>query len=142
MTVGPKRAKLRMRIERPSHIRVIACACECHLPSFFPRMALIFGHPKGYLPAGVVRLRTCLSGTDDSPRSIGLDVNRPHIVVVIRGGHGLELPAITEPVGDGPDAGIVLRSGFIAFAGNVQNDRAVMLVVGNVVYVDFDPSVS
>src|SRR5690625_4698765 len=106
--IRPDSIKLRMGFYRSSHVRMVKIAATGKFFDLLPEVSLIVALPHGLFASGVVGLRACLRRGDNTPGALLFNIQRAHVIVIIRGGNIVNLPFITCPTSRMPGSRIIL----------------------------------
>src|SRR3954471_16972638 len=111
VSVGPKRIKLRIRVDGSPWICMVQFAVVSELLRCGPRSAFVGTCPYDDFPARAKRLWSGVGGRDDSPKPI-FYIQRAKVIVVIAGREAPSLPGVAGPTCCEPFAGAGRWSGF------------------------------
>ena len=120
---------------RLSNVGVVVTTFLCKVGILTPSLTPILAGPHLHLTAGIEGLRTN-SCRSDNPPAVILDVQGPHIIVVVGGHCRLDPPIPIFIVSGSPGTRCVFRTRLITLARQKENDRSVLFVVSDILEVD------
>src|SRR5688500_1845727 len=118
---------------------MVALLIVRELLHLFPGLALVVAGPEHDVAAGIVGLRAEFGGSDHAPGTVGFDVERAMIVVVVGSRDRAALPFLAGPTHRLPLARTILWTGFKSFTRREEDHRPARVIEVHVLEIRQQP---